>query len=59
MIGENVKECLECDLKVELNVYLLYVEVLKYCYDNWDFVMWDFFEEILEFEEEYIDWFEI
>ncbi len=58
MIGENVKECLECDLKAELNAHPLYVEASKYCHDNQDFVTRDLFEEILESEEEHIDWLE-
>lgn len=59
MIGEDVKECFECDFKVELNVYLFYVEVVNYCYDMCDYVIRDIFEYIFELEEEYIDWFEM
>jgi len=58
MIGEHVRECLECDLKMELNAHPLYVEASKYCHDNQDFVTRDIFEHILESEEDHIDWLE-
>ena len=58
MIGENVQECLECDLKAELNAHPLYVEAIAYCESVKDYVTREIFEHILESEEEHIDWLE-
>ena len=58
MIGENVQECLECDLKAELNAHPLYVEAIAYCESVKDYVTRELFEHILESEEEHIDWLE-
>lgn len=57
-IGETVKECLECDLAMEMVAHPLYKEASKYCHDAQDFVSRDLFEHILESEEEHIDWLE-
>ena len=57
-IGENVRECLESDLKMELKARPMYVEASKYSHDNQDFVTRELFEHILESEEEHIDWLE-
>ena len=58
MIGENVQECLECDLKAELTAHPLYVEAIAYCESVKDYVTRELFEHILESEEEHIDWLE-
>ncbi len=58
MIGENVQECLECDLKAELTAHPLYVEAIAYCESVKDYVTRELFEDILESEEEHIDWLE-
>ncbi len=58
MIGEDVKECLECDLKAEMKAHPLYVEAANYCNDTRDYVTRDIFEHILESEEDHIDWLE-
>src|SRR5882724_11096330 len=51
LIGENVKEALECDLKLEMAA-LADSETLK------DYVPRELFETILESEEEHIDFLE-
>ncbi len=56
MIGENVKECLECDLKAEMNAHPLYVEAIAYCETAKDYVSREIFEHILKSEEDHIDW---
>jgi bacterioferritin len=58
MIGEDVKEALECDLKMEmkaipdLRAAVVDAEELK------DFVSRDLFRSILDAEEEHVDWLE-
>lgn len=58
LIGENVQECLECDLKAEMSAHPLYVEAIAYCESVKDYVTRELFEDILESEEEHIDWLE-
>ena len=57
-IGETLKECLECDLKLELKAHPLYKEAVAFCEANGDFVSRALFSEILESEEEHIDFLE-
>lgn len=57
-IGENVKDCLECDLKAEKRAHPLYKEAIAYCEEVGDFVSREIFVRILEDEEEHIDWLE-
>ena len=54
MIGENTKEMLECDLALELKA----IPDLKYCETVNDYISRELFEEILESEEEHVDWLE-
>jgi bacterioferritin len=58
LIGENVKEMLECDLKLEMNSAPLLREAIGYCESCQDFVSRELFEDILESEEGHIDWLE-
>jgi bacterioferritin len=58
LIGENVKEMLECDLKLEMNSAPLLREAIGYCESCQDYVTRELFEEILESEEGHIDWLE-
>jgi bacterioferritin len=58
MIGENTKECLECDLKLELVGHPVLKEAIAYCEKIGDYVSRELFEKILESEEEHIDWLE-
>lgn len=57
-IGENVKECLSCDLLLEQESLPLLKEAIAYCEQNSDYVSRELFEHILESEEEHIDWLE-
>lgn len=57
-IGESVKECLECDLKIEHKAHPLYKEAIAHCESVQDFVSREIFARILESEEEHIDWIE-
>lgn len=58
MIGENVKECLECDLKLEIKSREDVLAAIAHCEKVKDFVTRELFEKILENEEEHIDWLE-
>jgi bacterioferritin len=58
MIGENPKEMLGCDLKLELIAVPLLREAIAYCEQVSDFVSREVFAHILESEEEHIDWLE-
>ncbi|EIC30536.1 MULTISPECIES: bacterioferritin [Methylomicrobium] len=58
LIGENPKEMLECDLKLEQAAIPLLREAIAYCESTQDYVSRDLFEDILESEEEHLDWLE-
>lgn len=58
LIGENVPEMLECDLKLENLAHPLLKEAVTYCESAKDYVSRELFESILESEEEHIDWLE-
>ncbi|OUR64642.1 bacterioferritin [Methylophaga sp. 42_25_T18] len=57
-IGENVKEMLESDLALELDAVPDLKEGIKYSESIGDYVSRDLFQDILESEEEHIDWLE-
>jgi len=57
-IGENVKEILECDLKMEMDSHVTLKEAIVHCESCGDYVSRELFEEILQGEEEHIDWLE-
>lgn len=57
-IGEDVKEILECDLRLEHEACPLLRDAIAYCESVRDYVTRDLLEEILESEEEHIDWLE-
>lgn len=57
-IGENVKEALECDLKLELLAHPTLRTAIADCEKLGDYVSREVFERILESEEEHIDWLE-
>ena len=54
-IGENVKECLECDLKAEHRAHPLYKEAIAYFETVKDYVSRAILVRILESEEAHID----
>ena len=57
-IGENVPECLQCDLKLEHQAYPLLKEAIAHFEKVHDYISRELFEDILESEEEHIDWLE-
>lgn len=58
LIGENTKEMLECDLKLELQAVPDLRDGIEYCESIRDYVSRDLLQDILESEEEHIDWLE-
>jgi bacterioferritin len=58
LVGENVKEVLECDLKLELQAHPMLRAAIAECESVGDYVSRELFERILESEEEHIDWLE-
>ncbi len=57
-IGQNTKEMLGCDLKLEMEAVPLLREAIEYCESISEYVSRELFEAILESEEEHIDWLE-
>jgi bacterioferritin len=55
MIGQDLKEVLECDLKAEHSARALYIKARKLCHDAEDFVSMELFEKLLADEEGHID----
>lgn len=58
LIGEEPVECLNSDLELERRGIPLLKEAIAYCESAGDYVSRELFEEILESEEEHIDWLE-
>ena len=58
MIGENAREMLECDLKLEMDAIPDLREAIVYCESVRDFVSRDLFDSILVSEEDHVDWLE-
>lgn len=58
MIGENTKEILECDLRLEVQGIKDLKEAIAYFESISDYVSRELAEEILESEEEHVDWLE-
>ena len=57
-IGENAEEMLNCDLKLEMEAMPVLREAIAYCEEKSDYVSRELFEDILESEEEHVDWLE-
>ncbi|APA85249.1 bacterioferritin [Paraburkholderia sprentiae WSM5005] len=58
LIGEETKEILECDLKLEQISQNTCKEAIAYCESVRDFVSREIFTTILDDTEEHIDWLE-
>ena len=58
LIGENVREILECDLRLEEAGVTRLREAIAYCEGVRDFVSRDLFSDILEGEEDQVDFIE-
>ncbi len=58
MIGEGVREVLECDLNLERIAHPDLVNAIEYCESVRDYVSRELFRHILDDEEEHIDYLE-
>jgi bacterioferritin len=58
LIGENVREMLQCDLTLELKAIPDLRDAIAYCESVRDYGSRDILESILESEEEHVDWLE-
>jgi len=58
LIGETPKEALECDLKLEQAALPVLKAGISHCEQVGDYVSRDLLTEILESEEEHVDWLE-
>ena len=58
LIGENVREVLECDLRLEQAGLARLREAIAHCEGVRDFISRDLFSDILEGEEEQVDFLE-
>ena len=58
LVGKTVPEVLECDLKLEQQAMPQLREAIPYCEKVRDFVTRDLFSQILEGEEEHVDFLE-
>jgi bacterioferritin len=57
-IGENVEEVLDCDLRQEQAAVPPLREAIAHCEQVRDYITRELLEDILENEEEHIDWLE-
>ncbi|GGB15659.1 bacterioferritin [Agarivorans gilvus] len=57
-IGEATEEMLQCDMDFQLEQLPIIKDAIAFCESAKDFVSRDLLEEILEYEEEHIDWIE-
>lgn len=58
LIGENTKEMLECDLKLEMRAIPDLRDGIEYAESVRDYISRDLFQSILDSEEEHVDWLE-
>lgn len=58
LIGESVKEAIECDLKLERMAHPDLKKAIADCEAVGDYISRELLEDILESEEEHIDWLE-
>jgi len=57
-IGEHTKEMLSCDMAFQLDQLKVLRAAIAHCEIAQDYVTRDLLEEILEYEEEHLDWIE-
>ncbi|CAN0384784.1 unnamed protein product [Discosporangium mesarthrocarpum] len=57
-IGEHTEEILQMDMKFELEQIPVIKDAIALCESEQDYVSRDVLEDILNFEEDYVDWLE-
>jgi bacterioferritin len=58
LIGQNVKEALECDLTLERRAHPMLKDAIAHCESVGDYISREILERILESEEDHIDFLE-
>jgi len=58
MIGQDVKEIIECDLQLEMDAMAPLRDAISHCEQVGDYVSRQLFRDILDSEEEHVDWLE-
>lgn len=59
LIGENVEEILDCDMKMDLACHGAQKSAITLCEEKQDYVTREMLEELQEKQEDHIDWLEI
>lgn len=57
-IGEETEEMLQCDMNFQLEQIPLLKKAIELCEKEQDYVSRELLEDILEYEEEHLDWLE-
>lgn len=57
-IGEHTEEMLQCDMALQLDEIVVLKQSIALCEEKQDYVSRELLEEILEYEEEHLDWIE-
>jgi len=57
-IGEHTQEMLQCDMTLQKEQLELLREAIAYCESKSDYVSRDLLTDILEYEEDHVDWLE-
>ena len=57
-IGEHTQEMLQCDMEFQMEQLTELREAIAFCESASDYISRDLLEEILEYEEEHVDWIE-
>ncbi|MFQ3232035.1 bacterioferritin [Reinekea sp.] len=57
-IGEHTEEMLACDMSVELEYIVTLKAAINLCEQEGDYVSRELLEDILGYEEDYVDWIE-
>ncbi len=58
LIGQNIKELIECDMKVEMTAIPALKDCIELAEKERDYVSRDLFRSILNSEEHHVDWLE-
>lgn len=58
LIGQSVQEVIECDLQLEMDAMPALREAISFCEQVGDYVSRQLFRDILDSEEEHVDWLE-
>lgn len=59
MIGEHTEEMITCDMKFQIEQVKQIKDTIALCEQHKDFVSREILNEILEYEEGFVDWLEI